>query len=63
MYVSIILFTQIHIRGGSIVPTQLPSLTTAATRRNKLLLLVALDRKGSAHGELYWDDGVSIKSD
>lgn len=47
----------IHIFGGSIIPTQKPEVTTAATRRNPFQLLVALGFNGTAAGEMYWDDG------
>ncbi len=42
------------------IPTQTPSMTTTASRRNNLKLIVALDNVGFAYGELYWDDGQSI---
>ncbi|XP_032662560.1 lysosomal alpha-glucosidase-like, partial [Odontomachus brunneus] len=50
------------IRGGSILPTQKPGVTTTESRRNNFELLVALNEFGSARGELYWDDGDSINS-
>jgi len=34
---------QVHVRGGVIIPTQVPAMTTAATRKNPFTLLVALD--------------------
>ncbi|XP_045876122.1 putative maltase-glucoamylase-like protein FLJ16351 isoform X2 [Meles meles] len=49
----------LHLRGGYIFPTQQPSTTTEASRKNSLGLIVALDYKREAQGELYWDDGVS----
>lgn len=51
---------QIHIRGGYIVPMQEPGITTAASRKNPFSLLVALNSSGSAVGELYLDDGLSL---
>nr|BAB43946.1 alpha-glucosidase [Schizosaccharomyces pombe] len=51
----------VAIRGGSVLPMQQPSLTTYESRQNPFNLLVALDRDGSATGELYLDDGVSIE--
>nr|XP_011721910.1 putative maltase-glucoamylase-like protein FLJ16351 [Macaca nemestrina] len=49
----------LHLRGGYIFPTQKPNTTTEASRRNSLGLIIALDYKREAKGELYWDDGVS----
>ncbi|KAM4874064.1 putative maltase-glucoamylase 2 [Thomomys bottae] len=49
----------LHLRGGCIFPTQEPSTTTETSRKNSLGLIVALDYKREAKGELYWDDGVS----
>ncbi|XP_038308445.1 putative maltase-glucoamylase-like protein FLJ16351 isoform X4 [Canis lupus familiaris] len=49
----------LHLRGGFIFPTQQPSTTTEISRKNSLGLIVALDYKREAQGELYWDDGVS----
>ncbi|XP_012576240.1 PREDICTED: putative maltase-glucoamylase-like protein FLJ16351 [Condylura cristata] len=49
----------LHLRGGYIFPTQKPSVTTKASRTNSLGLIIALDYKREAKGELYWDDGVS----
>lgn len=48
------------IRGGSILPTQIPGATTTESRKNIFSLLVALNDAGYAKGELYWDDGDSI---
>lgn len=50
----------VFIRGGYIVPTQEPDLTTSASRQNPWGLLVALDAKGSGTGTLYLDDGESL---
>ncbi|XP_048193679.1 probable maltase-glucoamylase 2 [Perognathus longimembris pacificus] len=49
----------LHLRGGCIFPTQEPNTTTDTSRKNSLGLIVALDYKREAKGELYWDDGVS----
>ncbi|XP_075862342.1 putative maltase-glucoamylase 2 [Microcebus murinus] len=49
----------LHLRGGYIFPTQQPNTTTEASRKNSLGLIIALDYKREAQGELYWDDGVS----
>lgn len=50
----------VYIRGGSVVPTQEPGLTTGESRGNPWGLLVALDLKGAAQGTLYLDDGESV---
>ncbi|GAB1290723.1 Maltase-glucoamylase 2, pseudogene [Apodemus speciosus] len=49
----------LHLRGGYIFPTQEPNITTEASRKNPLGLIIALDYKREAKGQLYWDDGVS----
>ncbi|XP_064256732.1 LOW QUALITY PROTEIN: maltase-glucoamylase-like [Passer domesticus] len=49
----------LHLRGGHIFPVQSPATTTAASRRNPLGLIVALDENQEASGELFWDDGES----
>lgn len=49
----------VHVREGSIIPQQLPALTTTASRRSPFTLIVAL--MGTwAKGELFWDDGESL---
>jgi len=50
----------IHIRGGGIIPTQVPALTTTVTRTNNFGLLVGLDKSGNAEGAIYLDDGESL---
>ena len=50
----------LHVKGGSILPIQVPDVTTMDSRTNGLGLLVALDEKSEAKGELYWDEGDSI---
>ncbi|KAG8511483.1 Sucrase-isomaltase, intestinal, partial [Galemys pyrenaicus] len=47
----------LHIRGGYIIPTQQPNVTTTASRKNPLGLIVALDEHNTAKGDLFWDDG------
>ncbi|KAF2364269.1 Galactose mutarotase N-terminal barrel [Trinorchestia longiramus] len=47
----------LYFRGGSILPFQEPSNTTAASRLNDFGLLVALDEDLTASGEVFWDDG------
>ncbi|XP_040902104.1 maltase-glucoamylase, intestinal isoform X2 [Toxotes jaculatrix] len=49
----------LHIRGGAILPTQRPDVTTTYSRRNPMGLIVALDDNNQAAGELFWDDGDS----
>ncbi|XP_038549707.1 maltase-glucoamylase, intestinal [Micropterus salmoides] len=49
----------LHIRGGAILPTQRPDVTTTYSRRNPMGLIVALDENNQAAGELFWDDGDS----
>uniref|UniRef100_A0A7N8WI38 alpha-glucosidase n=1 Tax=Mastacembelus armatus TaxID=205130 RepID=A0A7N8WI38_9TELE len=49
----------LHIRGGAILPTQTPDVTTTYSRRHPMGLIVALDDNNQAAGELFWDDGDS----
>uniref|UniRef100_A0A8C6W327 Sucrase-isomaltase, intestinal n=1 Tax=Nannospalax galili TaxID=1026970 RepID=A0A8C6W327_NANGA len=49
----------LHLRGGYIIPTQEPAVTTTASRKNPLGLIIALDEKLSAKGDFFWDDGES----
>ncbi|XP_068440776.1 sucrase-isomaltase, intestinal isoform X2 [Clinocottus analis] len=49
----------LHIRGGAILPTQRPDVTTTYSRRHPMGLIVALDDNNQAAGELFWDDGDS----
>ncbi|KAG7264694.1 hypothetical protein CRUP_006221 [Coryphaenoides rupestris] len=49
----------LHIRGGAVLPTQRPAVTTTYSRRNPMGLIVALDDSLQAAGELFWDDGDS----
>ncbi|TYZ65007.1 hypothetical protein PybrP1_004105 [[Pythium] brassicae (nom. inval.)] len=55
---------QLHIRGGYIVPTQQPAVTTTLSRRGVFTLVVALDSADHprASGELFVDDGDSLDS-
>ncbi|XP_021000662.2 lysosomal alpha-glucosidase [Parasteatoda tepidariorum] len=48
------------VRGGYILPLQLPAQTVADSRENEFDILVALDDKQEASGEFYWDDGDSL---
>jgi len=51
----------VHVRGGFIVPLQVPDVTTEKSRRNPFVLLVALDEIGSAQGSVYIDDGETLQ--
>ena len=51
----------LFVRGGSILPTQAPGLTTTASRLNEMTINVFLDEEGLASGDLYLDDGESIE--
>ncbi|XP_019619834.1 PREDICTED: sucrase-isomaltase, intestinal-like [Branchiostoma belcheri] len=54
----------VHVRGGTILPTQQPANTTVYSRRNPMGLVVALNDSDSAgaSGSLFWDDGESYDS-
>lgn len=54
-------YWQVHVRGGSIIPGKGAGLTTVESRQTNSTLLVALDDDGNASGDLYIDDGESIK--
>ncbi|XP_055452485.1 sucrase-isomaltase, intestinal [Psammomys obesus] len=47
----------LHLRGGYVIPTQQPDVTTTASRKNPLGLIVALDENQTAKGDFFWDDG------
>ena len=47
----------LHIRGGHVVPMQLPAYTIAESRQQPFQLVVALDGDDAAAGSLYLDDG------
>ncbi|XP_062955067.1 sucrase-isomaltase, intestinal [Cynocephalus volans] len=47
----------LHIRGGYIIPIQQPDVTTTASRKNPLGLIIALDENNTAKGDFFWDDG------
>ncbi|XP_041323927.1 sucrase-isomaltase, intestinal [Pyrgilauda ruficollis] len=49
----------LHLRGGYIFPTQKPEITTVASRKNPMGLIIALDINNEASGDLFWDDGES----
>ncbi len=50
----------VHVRGGFIIPMQIPGPNIILGRGNPFQLLVALSSSGSASGNLFWDDGDSI---
>ncbi|KAM9770100.1 lysosomal alpha-glucosidase [Menidia menidia] len=50
----------LHLREGSIVPTQTPNLTLWISSGQPLHLVSALSDEGSATGDLFWDDGETI---
>ncbi|BFZ65459.1 hypothetical protein YB2330_006631 [Saitoella coloradoensis] len=53
----------LFVRGGYILPMQTPGYTTDEARNGTWSLLVALDSEGSAEGEIYLDDGVSVEQE
>ncbi|KAL8650856.1 MAG: hypothetical protein Q9210_003582 [Variospora velana] len=53
----------VYLRGGYVIPTQEPALTTRDAKRNPWGLIVALGLEGSARGSLYVDDGESVVQD
>ena len=50
----------VYLRGGYVLPTQQPAMTTAAARNTPWSVLVALSTEGTASGTLYLDDGESV---
>ena len=52
---------QVHVRGGTIIPGKGAGLTTVESRQTNSKILVAFDDDGNASGDLYIDDGDSIK--
>jgi alpha-glucosidase (family GH31 glycosyl hydrolase) len=50
----------VHLRGGYIVPMQIPGPNLMIGRTNPFTLLVAQSASGNAAGQLFWDDGDSI---
>ena len=50
----------VHVRGGFIIPMQIPGENLILGRGNPFQLLVALSESGDAIGNLFWDDGDSI---
>ncbi|CAF4901806.1 unnamed protein product [Rotaria sp. Silwood1] len=50
----------VHVRGGFIIPMQMPGANLMVGRGNPFTLLVAQSALGNASGNLFWDDGDSI---
>ncbi|KAF4556093.1 Alpha-glucosidase-like protein 3 [Elsinoe fawcettii] len=50
----------VFVRGGYVLPMQGAGMTTRESRASAWEVLVALDGKGTAKGEVYLDDGVSV---
>ncbi|KAJ8027757.1 Maltase-glucoamylase, intestinal [Holothuria leucospilota] len=50
-------YIPLHVRGGYILPTQEPAVTTTESRNNPMGLIVALDDYEKANGDLFWDEG------
>lgn len=50
----------VHLRGGYIVPTQAPNMTTTFSALNPYTLTVALNGTGQAAGGAFLDDGESL---
>lgn len=48
------------LRGGFIIPTQAPEVTTSQSRKKPFDLLVSLNETENATGDLYWDDGDTV---
>ena len=54
-------YTNVHVRGGGILPLQRSAMTTTAGRTTPFTLMVALCPGGQAYGELFWDNGEQIE--
>lgn len=52
--------TNVHVKGGSILPLQEAAMTTVAARKTPFTYLVALCPKNKAKGALFWDDGEQM---
>lgn len=50
--------TNVHVRGGHIIPMQSFSMTTEGVRTSPFSLLIALEQFQAAGGTLFFDDGV-----
>ncbi|XP_042876375.1 sucrase-isomaltase, intestinal-like [Penaeus japonicus] len=47
----------VFVRGGQILPYQVPALNTVESRKNPFGLTIALDELMIAQGQIFWDDG------
>ncbi|CAF1071871.1 unnamed protein product [Rotaria sordida] len=52
----------VHVRGGFIIPMQIPGSNLMIGRGNPFTLLVAQSASENATGNLFWDDGDTIDS-
>jgi len=52
----------VHLRGGCIIPLQIPSLTTFESRKNPFELIVSLNSHKTSFGKLILDDGESLST-
>jgi len=52
----------LFLRGGRVVPGQVPGLNTVESRENDFLFLVSLTADGSASGSFVLDDGLSLET-
>jgi alpha-D-xyloside xylohydrolase len=52
--------TNVHVKGGNILPLQQAAMTTTAGRLTPFTLLVALCPGGKAFGSLFWDNGEQV---
>lgn len=50
----------VYVRGGHVLALQEPAMTTYEARRTPWSVLVALDKRSEAQGNLYLDDGESL---
>lgn len=55
--------TNVHVRGGKILPMQQAAMTTTAVRQSPFNILIALDENNKADGDLFLDDGVQMDID
>ncbi|ROT64340.1 alpha glucosidase [Penaeus vannamei] len=51
----------VFVRGGSILPYQVPALNTVESRKNPFGLTVAPDELMIAQGQIFWDDGEALQ--